>query len=859
MSSSKYSIIIIDTDTIVGGTSGSREAETACRPAEGSGANLGHDTYYHYDPLPSATSIRLLEVLPSSEAGNICCSLRTFDLENDCPVYDALSYTWGNPITIYERPDQEPILPTAEDVIRQSRSENNGPSSAGGEGETATGSSPSMVIDLEAVLYRSRHPHVPFEKLDWDTSTERRCAISCNGGRKILVTENCLEALNFLRRIVVGDNAVPGDMFQRLCGKTRALYIWIDAICINQDDLLERNAQVAIMSRIFGQAQIVLGWLGKGDGLSKTALHTVAQLCSRICEDANSGHGKSFTGSIYEFSDFDESNWLAVFALLQRLWFRRAWIVQEAVFAQELILVCGSNVFLWSLLEEVLCFLSKTKLDQDITALAKAFMAGGPSGSLTRKLQRAGVVMTGFAASRQTEPLAAKELKVDPAASYGFAAGIRSTRTSLGMDHVKIAMPQESGITQLISRIGNKISGMITGQERVPGDWTPAGMTAKKVKLTEDPASVSLISLLARFRSCHSSDPRDKVFALLAIASKTNATLPVGVKIIEPDYRQPVADVYTAAAEFILQSTSRLKLLSQVQDPSLTCIQGLPSWIPDFSVALGRESFEPTDDSYWSASGAVLGPSFQLQPRNKLVVDGVLVDTVSGVAASNGCYFVRTAKLVLETPVWYLGRDTLMLDLNLDPLEKSRAPVMLPIDRVTYVSWKERVGKSPKALLRTEAYWRTLVADSFDGVHPAPICCGFAFADWLCLKLMRARHLVEAVNRFEATDNGGEGLTNVERKLEEKVSAWSLLNVAEPGGFYTLEAWREMTKKLKKMYGKLGSPEFEGKILKGSSFDPEAGGMRFLPDRERLLSFVEGQEKDIAENPQGIIESSRGF
>ena len=38
--------------------------------------------------------------------------------------------------------------------------------------------------------------------------------------------------------------------------------IWIDQICINQTDVEERNKQVSIMHRIYGQAHQTLIWLG---------------------------------------------------------------------------------------------------------------------------------------------------------------------------------------------------------------------------------------------------------------------------------------------------------------------------------------------------------------------------------------------------------------------------------------------------------------------------------------------------------------------------------------------------------------------------------------------------------------------
>jgi len=61
---------------------------------------------FEYDPLPTASSIRLLNIKPVDEPDDavIHCQLFTVDLDEQ-PEFDALSYTWGDPITIREMPD----------------------------------------------------------------------------------------------------------------------------------------------------------------------------------------------------------------------------------------------------------------------------------------------------------------------------------------------------------------------------------------------------------------------------------------------------------------------------------------------------------------------------------------------------------------------------------------------------------------------------------------------------------------------------------------------------------------------------------------------------------------------------------
>jgi hypothetical protein len=69
-------------------------------------------------------------------------------------------------------------------------------------------------------------------------------------GQQIPVRRNLWGALKHLRH--------------RLPRMKRTL--WIDALCINQTDIMERNAQVSIMGSIFSMVTKVLAWLGEQGG-----------------------------------------------------------------------------------------------------------------------------------------------------------------------------------------------------------------------------------------------------------------------------------------------------------------------------------------------------------------------------------------------------------------------------------------------------------------------------------------------------------------------------------------------------------------------------------------------------------------
>ncbi|ORY13968.1 heterokaryon incompatibility protein-domain-containing protein, partial [Clohesyomyces aquaticus] len=76
----------------------------------------------------------------------------------------------------------------------------------------------------------------------WGSPTRNHTVFVDN--KKLLVTENLHTALLHLRN------------------EQRALCIWIDAICINQQNLCERSQQVGMMRDIYKKSKRVYVWLG---------------------------------------------------------------------------------------------------------------------------------------------------------------------------------------------------------------------------------------------------------------------------------------------------------------------------------------------------------------------------------------------------------------------------------------------------------------------------------------------------------------------------------------------------------------------------------------------------------------------
>lgn len=130
--------------------------------------------------------------------------------------------------------------------------------------------------------------------------------------------------------------------------------VWIDYICINQEDNAERAVQVGHMKALYSQAELVLVYLGAQDQGSERLPELYQQLRSthdRYYQDPKSGEDKILSVGMRDLSlrELDGTGllprgdpiWDMHRAFLQRPWFLRTWIIQEAVLARRLFFICG--------------------------------------------------------------------------------------------------------------------------------------------------------------------------------------------------------------------------------------------------------------------------------------------------------------------------------------------------------------------------------------------------------------------------------------------------------------------------------------------------------------------------------------
>lgn len=113
---------------------------------------------------------------------------------------------------------------------------------------------------------------------------------------------------------------------------------WIDAICIDQTNILERNQQVGMMSDIYRNASIVRAWIGPESNTSAEAF----KLLGRFKRTQTSGDNWK---RAHKLSNYERE---ALFEFTNRSYWGRVWIVQELVLAQEIVFHCGEEDIVWS-------------------------------------------------------------------------------------------------------------------------------------------------------------------------------------------------------------------------------------------------------------------------------------------------------------------------------------------------------------------------------------------------------------------------------------------------------------------------------------------------------------------------------
>lgn len=349
--------------------------------------------------------------------------------------------------------------------------------------------------------------------------------------------------------------------------------LWIDAICINQDDLQEKSEQVNVMHRIFTQASFVTIWLGKDDGTGMSAASAVRKLFSVIMlRDTLDGVGIE----PYKPTDPDNSQrfslplitseeWLSLVALYLRQYFHRMWCLQEAVLPQHVVMYLGEHEIPW---QEFMLVTEQLHMMQQKYAI--------PPSTNFRPV---------YSAPIEAEAHLISEL-----------------------------------------RMRREIDKMPLERRE---DFVQKKMGARFWRGKNKPSSIPLLEMVTQTTSFECFDPRDHIYALIGMCDGHPES-----PQIKADYKKPYQELYADVMRLWFQQTDRpdLEIVTSTRDSALRKDENLPSWVFHFGLvgvapfwrksyaAAGKES--ETFDYDRSTSGR----------SNELVLEGKRIDTINECA-----------------------------------------------------------------------------------------------------------------------------------------------------------------------------------------------------------------------------------
>ena len=108
-------------------------------------------------------------------------------------------------------------------------------------------------------------------------------------------------------------------------------WLWIDALCINQNNTTERSQQVSVMPQIYSSAKEVLVWLGPSYHGSDEAMRELAR-------------SPSYWRPKRKFPKmWTRKSGPALLGLCMRPYWQRLWILQEIMLARAINILCGKD------------------------------------------------------------------------------------------------------------------------------------------------------------------------------------------------------------------------------------------------------------------------------------------------------------------------------------------------------------------------------------------------------------------------------------------------------------------------------------------------------------------------------------
>ncbi|KAE8836959.1 hypothetical protein PTNB73_07863 [Pyrenophora teres f. teres] len=452
--------------------------------------------------------------------------------------------------------------------------------------------------DLSAELYecsmiecRNRYITISYT---WGQLNEvPRVPITCNG-KTVLIFENLCAALRRLRR------------------PNHVLLIWVDALCINQDDTLERTHQVGLMGEIYSNSQETVIWLGE-PGSNEYDGRDFLKADAKPSRIMWNGDERDNPLRDAYFADIERSHLFRV-AAVDRPWTENGPDIFGAL--------CLIHSFAEDASHPALNILDKEKV---------AAMRRYGFGSIWQGLVLAKACVRGSRSSRVWEGLARLMSRPWWQRVWIVQETVLSRRATI---HYGMLSAPWSMFTRAAQNYKQQrhalcldLAGTLQGQD-ILDQFSDLVLRIEHTRLQNSISSntATMLSLLWKFRPLEATDKRDKVFALLGLTTNWQGRPP-----FLPDYSSSAATIFTqTTVGNVRRAASLLPLAGDLEAVlSRKRLQDIPSWVMDWSLpCLPTEIERVTSLHAYDASGSRKG-SVRFQPSSQLLeVEAICIDHV---------------------------------------------------------------------------------------------------------------------------------------------------------------------------------------------------------------------------------------
>ena len=544
------------------------------------------------------------------------------------------------------------------------------------------------------------------------------------------ITPNLESALRCFRQ------KIQASRHQRLSSATiqdpvdnNSVYLWIDAVCINQEDTVEHSAQLRKIADIYAQAESVRIWLGEDIEDSSRAVKFIEELSLLDQLDTLSTDPDS------------AADWTALRNILQHPWFKRRWIIQEIAYAKEARIYCGPDEIDWNdLTSAITVFAAKkhelrslfhkshmAEHDPDFLGEIEGYGAVVLVEILDIVLRKSDGDIVGHDLSLETLVSILTTFEATVAQDHIFAILYLCKDAKPGAKDTSYYEYLRSSINEGKHAVGNHHANTrerITHEEiyASPKPTTPEHDLEKEDRRGRSDHRLKVPSDHSRTTRSRSRPP---VAARLHAEQKYNIQ---PRKVFFTDYQM---SMYALCKEFVEFAASRS------QSIDLIC----RAWVPDFKK---RKGDTPEEDQL--AMPSWLSPlsrqSYNVRPMTR-VYDRVAADSLVGTAMNSLRNYSASGSIgaaYLDHQQLIRGRKLMARGFVVDAIGETCQQALNAVMPADWLKVAE-VTPSLRDGISFERFWRTLVANraSCKGPQRPP-----SHWQWACDWVLRRRNQHES-------------------------------------------------------------------------------------------------------------------